>query len=477
MIITKNLQRLRDDKTVLKNPHKGWYWHYFDNGVRRPLYRDKLPEGETYESFPGLNHLYLRIDWYDVQPAPGVFDWSEVDSVMEKWGALGYTFSFRVCCSETNEAQCFAVPKWLYDMGCGGVFIPPPPGENPSWWETKFGDDSIEVFNRIVGDKCCCYWEPDYGDPLFLKYLEEFLKGFAEKYDNDPRVEFIDLGSYGNWGEGHVCFGSRKSAPLNVLKQHAYLHAKYFKNKYIIMNDDFITHLYDRPDSEKRELFDTCKSLGMGIRDDSIIAGDYQNRAYHTIDKPEMFDDLHRFAPVDLELGHYWSYNRDNARDGLVIIEAARRGHATYAGFHTYPEEWLADNYYVTEYLANRLGYWFTVNSVSHIDKTYTGVKTLVSLEIENMGFARCYNEFSLELKLSDDENEYITPFSEFDIRKLYGGEKASARVLTDTPDIPGKYDVSVRLREGERNILLALRQEVCDNDGFYKLSEIEILQ
>ena len=46
-------------------------------------------------------------------------------------------------------------------------FIPPPRSENPSWWETKFGDDSIEVFNRIVGDKCNRYWEPDYGDPLF----------------------------------------------------------------------------------------------------------------------------------------------------------------------------------------------------------------------------------------------------------------------------------------------------------------------
>ena len=111
MIITKNLQRLRDDKTVLKNPHKGWYWHYFDNGVRRPLYRDKLPEGETYENFPGLNHLYLRIDWYDVQPAPGVFDWSVVDSVMEKWGALGYTFSFRVCCNESWAVQRFAAPE------------------------------------------------------------------------------------------------------------------------------------------------------------------------------------------------------------------------------------------------------------------------------------------------------------------------------------------------------------------------------
>mgnify|MGYP000020293420 FL=1 len=477
MIIHKDLSHQRDEKTVLRNPHKGWYWHYYDNGMRRVWYRDRLKGDETYHDFPGLNHLYFRIDWYDVQPAPNVFDWSEIDKVMEKWGKLGYTFSFRVCCSETNEAQCFAVPKWLYDMGCKGVFIPPTRDENPQWWETKFGDDSIEVFNRIVGNTYHRYWEPDYSDPLFLKYLDKFMQGFAEKYDNDPRIEYIDLGSYGNWGEGHVCFGSRKSAPIEVLKEHAYIHKKHFKNKFVLMNDDFITHLYDCTEDQKQELLDWCISLGMGIRDDSIIAGAYEKRAYHTIEAPYMFDEMYKYAPVDLELGHYWSYNRDNAKDGLVIVEAARRGHATYAGFHTYPEDWLKDNYFVTEYLANRLGYWYAVNSVTHHSIAYRGTKTLFSIEIENMGFAPCYYKYTLELKLSNERNSYIYHFSDFDNRMIFENEKKTAKILANiaSDTEPGIYSVSIRMRENQRVIWLALRRDICDDSGFYHISEIEI--
>jgi len=478
MIITKDLSRQKDDKRVLKNPHKGWYWHYYDNGLRRQWYRDRLKGDETYHEFPGLNHLYLRIDWADIQPEPDVFNWSEIDAVMEKWSDLGYTFSFRVCCSETNETQCFAVPEWLYKMGCKGMFVPPTKEENPAWWNTQFGDDSIEVFNRIVGTTYHRYWEPDYADPLFLKYLDKFMKNFAEKYDNDPRVEFIDVGTYGNWGEGHVCFGSRKSAPIEVLKHHAYLHSKYFKNKFVIMNDDFITHLYDCTESEKQELYDWCVSLGMGIRDDSIIAGAYENRRYHTIDAVSMFDEMHLQAPVDLELGHYWSYNRDNARDGLVIIEAARRGHATYAGFHTYPEDWLNDNYYVTEYLANRLGYWYTINSITHNTCATAGTKALFELEIENMGFSKAYNKFNLELKLSNENEQYIFLFDDFDNRNILSGRKNIASILTNLPDNMAKssYTVSVKMSENERTIEMALREELRDRNGFYNLSQIEIL-
>ena len=35
-----------DDKTVLENPHKGWYWHFIDNGVFRGEYRDKNVPGD-----------------------------------------------------------------------------------------------------------------------------------------------------------------------------------------------------------------------------------------------------------------------------------------------------------------------------------------------------------------------------------------------------------------------------------------------
>ena len=61
-----DLRLLADDKTVLKNPHKGWFWHYIDNGYGRGNYRANHDPGDDLADFPGLNHLYLRFDWGDV---------------------------------------------------------------------------------------------------------------------------------------------------------------------------------------------------------------------------------------------------------------------------------------------------------------------------------------------------------------------------------------------------------------------------
>lgn len=27
-----DLRHLADDRRIVRNPHKGWYWHYIDNG-------------------------------------------------------------------------------------------------------------------------------------------------------------------------------------------------------------------------------------------------------------------------------------------------------------------------------------------------------------------------------------------------------------------------------------------------------------
>ena len=83
-----DLRLLVDDKTVLKNPHKGWFWHFIDNGYGRPFYRDGYEEDPVLD-FPGLNHLYLRFDWGDVEKEEGVYDFSYLDEIMEKWGAYG----------------------------------------------------------------------------------------------------------------------------------------------------------------------------------------------------------------------------------------------------------------------------------------------------------------------------------------------------------------------------------------------------
>lgn len=486
MFVNVDLKDIRDDKRVLKNPHKGWYWHYVDNGLRRKTYRDKIGD---YKSFPGLNHLYLRLDWFDIQPEPGVFDWSEVDRIIDEWGARGYRFALRVCCSETSAEQCFAVPKWLYDMGCGGEFYPPYPNDNPEWWEKNHDRSKAEKMKNPE-KYCKKYWEPDYADPIFLKYLELFTKEYAKKFDNHPLIEYVDVGSYGNWGEGHNSCGSMRITPVDVYKKHVFIHMKYFKNKPVLVNDDFINQMegnthedIKRWSKTKQELMDYCIDKGLGLRDDSILAGpDCAMRDYHTISTPEMFDKFYRQAPIDIEGDHYNTYTDEKSRGGLVIAEALRRSHATYAGFHGHIDDWLETKYYLTEYLANRMGYWYFINKIEHNDVADAGAKTRIGLEIENRGWGLCYNKYNLEFKLSDEHGkEYIYPMPEFDNRRILNETAVTEYffIELDNDMADGRYKISVRLSEKICDkivpIELALKQSSADKDGFYALSDISI--
>ncbi|MBO4363436.1 MAG: hypothetical protein J5912_03540, partial [Clostridia bacterium] len=88
----RDLRAIADDRRILRNPHKGWYWHYIDNGYPRPNYRRDHDPADHLEDFPGLNHLYLRFDWGDIEKEEGVYDWSYIDSIMEEWSRYDYRF-------------------------------------------------------------------------------------------------------------------------------------------------------------------------------------------------------------------------------------------------------------------------------------------------------------------------------------------------------------------------------------------------
>jgi hypothetical protein len=58
---TVDLKPHWDETTVLRNPHKGWYHHYFDNGIR-----NYLPQNDAeLEAVPGS--ITFTCAW------PGVF--------------------------------------------------------------------------------------------------------------------------------------------------------------------------------------------------------------------------------------------------------------------------------------------------------------------------------------------------------------------------------------------------------------------
>jgi hypothetical protein len=71
-------------------------------------------------------------------------------------------------------------------------------------------------------------WDPFFDDPVYLEKLDAFLAAAARRYDGNPNVEFIDVGTFGMWGEGHT-FMSSKQDTLAIQKLHIDLHLKHFK--------------------------------------------------------------------------------------------------------------------------------------------------------------------------------------------------------------------------------------------------------
>jgi len=449
----KDFTYLQDDIKVLKNPHKGWYWHYIDNGMKRIpkgsekcLYRNREDEFDIDE-FPGMHHLYLRIDWVDVEAQEGVFDWSEIDSIIEKYGKKGYKFTFRVCTHEGILYGDFgyATPKWVRDAGAEG-------------------------FDEADGS-----WMPKYDDPIFLEKMDNFFREFGRKYNKHPLVEYIDFGTIGIWGEGNA---RHQIYDIEMYKRHVEIHTRHFPDKLVIMNDDVINASGFNPKVDSREFLEYCLGLGLGFRDDSAICSCYADGGYfgyHTLRTPFMFDLFAENAPVDIELGHYSSSDPRHMRDCFAVYDCLRRAHATYCGFHTYPQDWYKNFPYFTEHMANKLGYWYFVNG-AEIPNLVSGTGAIVNVWFENKGFSKAYNPFTLKFKLVGENGEY-TVFEKDGLNLNWQSESVTKETLKfDLTNVPkGEYTLCVGLFENETNIKMGFKS-ACDRlDGYYELDCVKV--
>jgi len=437
-----DLRGYQDDRRMLRNPHKGWYWHYIDNGYARSAYRAEHDPDDLLLDFPGLNHLYLRFDWNDIEKKEGNFDWSYIDEIFEKWGNAGYRFSFRPCTYEGGAALAYATPKWVFDSGA--------------------------KFQSIDGAV-----EPDYGDAIYLAKLESFMAEFGRKYNGHPLVETVDIGTYGTWGEGHTYRGSDRAWPLWVMKRHIDLHLKYFPDTVLLLNDDMINHRSAYPNEENIELMEYAINKRIGLRDDSVCVASYAARfGYTTLRTPFMFDHFYPVAPVDLEFEHYKSVADDVLKQGFPFLDAMLRTHCTFAGFHGYPRPWLDKYPDLTEYCANRLGYWYFLESAV-LPTMKIGCSNRVELRLSNRGFSRAYWPYKAKIRFAGEGivKDFCLPI---DNRTWEPGEIKENFFIRPESVKPGQYEVQFGLFEGEHSIELGMKKE-SEIDGFYYIGQIKL--
>ncbi|MBT3377161.1 MAG: DUF4832 domain-containing protein [Lentisphaerae bacterium] len=210
-----------DNGAELTNPGMGWVLHYYDNVPRN--YGSRLPPADLLPNWPGLSMIYLRIPWAFIEPEEGVFNWSVVDTPMQRFSARGLKASFRFTCSESWME--YPTPEWVRKAGAKGYRFRP-------------GKGTIEDGP---------FWEPDFDDPIFMKKLDRFLAAASARYDGHPDVAYIDVGSFGVWGEGHTWSSTRRAYPNTTIKAHVALHRRHFHTTQLVAIDDFLSRPGTKP--------------------------------------------------------------------------------------------------------------------------------------------------------------------------------------------------------------------------------------
>lgn len=453
-----NLERYWDSDRVLNNPHKGWEMHYYSNSLRN--YGSRLNPNDSLPDFPDLSNVYMRLAWSYLEPEEGKYNWAVVDSIVNRWTQWGKTVSFRITCKETNIV--FATPEWVKNAGAKGKFV----------------DEPRLKINT---------WAPDYGDPVLLEKLENFHKAFAAKYENTPFISYIDIGSIGDWGEGHTAFSGWKDVPVEDIKKHIDLYKRCYKKSVLVISDDFIGQR-DTDDGSDYEIFNYCLKNGIGFRDDSANVEWYKNLGFgpSCIRSPELFNAVYKTIPVVLESDHYGD-TEDNGMfgDGSGFEKAIRETKASIIGFHYFPREWLNRNYRFGIIMANLSGYWYYPKFAMLPDTLRRDSDhNYIRMTWENHGVAPAYHKYSFSIKLVNqkDQTQFVQEMKESDNRKWLPGEIIAehCNIHLDKNLKQGKYDLLINLRNTtefnyNKNIELPIKKERETETGWYKIGEIVV--
>lgn len=192
------------------NPHMGLYLQYPPSD---------LPDDHWMLELADI--AYRRVEWADLNPEPGVYTFAEVlGPLFDEWVTRrGRRVAFRVMCQSMHSSKEYVTPKWVFDAGVPGVEHKALRGQtqtNPVFWH-----------------------------PRYLELQGEFVAALGAYLDGKPGLEYVDIGSIGEWGEMHLARWTPEQLAATGYSHTAYVaayrrmidaHAQAFPHTEVFLN-------------------------------------------------------------------------------------------------------------------------------------------------------------------------------------------------------------------------------------------------
>ena len=419
----------REVDTLFANPGEGWM-----NQQRRPKPEPRFP----------CSVVYIRFGWADVEPEAGKYNWNLIDDVIDAWKSRGAAVAMRVATCSSHSAGYYTSPKWLFDSGCKGFEY------------LSGGGDPTSGGKRIPRI------EPDYADPVYLARHGAFIKALGQRYDGHPDVEFLDIGSYGNWGEWHT----KHPVSLAVRKQiiDMYLHA-FRRTPLVFMSDD-------------AEGLNYALAHGTGLRRDGVGSPWHEQNWVGSKKYAEVqgMADAWKKAPVVFEWYGNYDYLKSRNWSFDAAVNFMLKNHVTYINDNVgrVPPEAMPQ----LEKLARLAGYRFVLRELTHQPAVKRGLPMNLNMKWANVGVGKLYRPFKLRLSLLDAEGQPVcNADAKTDPRDWLPGEYDLSELLQIPNTVkPGEYTLAVSVVDpaGQRRPL-RLAMEAPEKDGRYAVSKLRV--
>ena len=397
----------------------------------------RLKDEISKPKFPGSSIAYCRWFWSAIEPEHGDFRWEILDSALEQAHAHRQTLAIRLMPYD----QKHPLPEW-------------------------YRNSRARRANQPT-DKDGAIWQPDFSDPLYLKYWGELVAAAGARYDGHPHLESVDISSVGYWGEGWSDY--MPAWPFQKMLIDVWLDA--FKRTPLLMNFD----------EQQALAYGTQRGAGWRLDcwgDMRCVSG---RRWCHMLDLyPEQIvragiQDVWQRAPVSLETCWVPAFWKEQGWDLNYILEQALRWHVSSVNIKSspIPPEWEKP----FEVFQRKIGYRLILRRLEYPRTVKAGQMMPVHLWWLNAGVAPVYREYwpAIELKSADASAIIRLPA---DLRKWLPGDAViDGPVQVPETLKPGTYRLRVALLDpGTRQPALRLAIEGIQPDGWYDLGPIVVL-